>query len=77
MHDDSCIGDFRSQLRSQVSQVFQVTSHIVGIFALHFVSPQTGAPKTFFNFGVLAGVKKKTNNDKRQNNHRWGEDQIK
>ena len=26
------------QLRSQISQVFQVTSHIVGIFALHFVS---------------------------------------
>ena len=28
-----------NQLRSQISQVFQVTSHIVGIFALHFVSP--------------------------------------
>ena len=27
------------QLRSQISQVFQVTSHIVGLFALHFVSP--------------------------------------
>ena len=27
------------QLRSQMSQVFQVTSHIVEIFALHFVSP--------------------------------------
>ena len=27
------------QLRSQISQVFQVTSHIVGILALHFVSP--------------------------------------
>ena len=27
------------QLRSQISQVFQVTSHVVGIFALHFVSP--------------------------------------
>ena len=26
------------QLRSQISQVFQVTSHIVGIFTLHFVS---------------------------------------
>ena len=27
------------QLRSQVSQVFQVTSHIDGLFALHSVSP--------------------------------------
>ena len=27
------------QLRSQISQVFQVTSHVVLIFALHFVSP--------------------------------------
>ena len=27
------------QLRSQISQVFQVTSHVVWIFALHFVSP--------------------------------------
>ena len=27
------------QLRSQISQVFQVTSQIVGLFALHFVSP--------------------------------------
>ena len=27
------------QLRSQISQVFQVTSHVVGLFALHFVSP--------------------------------------
>ena len=26
------------QVRSQISQVFQVTSHVVGIFALHFVS---------------------------------------
>ena len=35
MHDVSCIG---TKLRSLISQVFQVTSHIVGLFALHFVS---------------------------------------
>ena len=28
-----------SELRSQISQVFQVTSHIVGLFALPFASP--------------------------------------
>ena len=27
------------QRRSQISQVFQVTSHVAGIFAVHFVSP--------------------------------------
>ena len=36
MHDDFM---HWHQLRSQISQVFQVTSHVVGIFALHFVSP--------------------------------------
>ena len=35
MHDGSCNWH---QLRSQVPQVFHVTSHIVGIFALYFVS---------------------------------------
>ena len=35
MRDDS----HWHQLRSQISQVFQVTSHVVGIFALHFGSP--------------------------------------
>ena len=39
------------QLRSQVSQVFQGTSHVVWIFALHFVSPiQLLSLYQFFQF---------------------------